>query len=251
MNKLLCDIQDQLVEPLMKEIEELYFEHLQSKELPKGQLKTPVTILREKANKDMQEFKDLVLAREELALMEKGFDLALRHLELLPNATSIIEDLKQAGERFSSRQEAPEEKIPFFYDTLQEMFGLSDETFDGFYSIAAKFYDEGKYDQALSIFSLLTNLSHLVFEPWLGQGICWKKRGNASEAMRSFAMASLVDYNHPLPHLHTADIYLSMGKKKLAAETLSHAISECDEGLMKEEKKFVQFLKSKIEEGKK
>ena len=72
MDKLLYEIQDQLTEPLMKEIERLYLEHLESEQIPKGQLGTPASILKKTVEKDMRKFKDLVLGREELSLMETG-----------------------------------------------------------------------------------------------------------------------------------------------------------------------------------
>ncbi|ADI38084.1 putative type III secretion chaperone SycD/LcrH [Waddlia chondrophila WSU 86-1044] len=245
MDKMIFEIQDQLIKPLMEEIERMYLEHLQSQQISKGQLGASIPALKKNVEKEMQEFKNLLLGREELSLMEKGFDLALQHLHKLPNATVIIEDLQQAGHRFISQEKPSNDEIPFFYDTLLEMFGLSEETFNSFYTIAADFFHQKQYSNALSIFLLLTNLSHLTFEPWYAQGICWQKKGNFSEAMRSFAMASLVNYDHPGPHLHTAEIYLSIGEHKLAAETLDHALKECDQELLKSQKEFIRFLKKR------
>ncbi len=248
MEKLIFDIQDQLTEPFMKEIERHYFEHLKANEIPKGALGSPDSILKERVKKDMEEFKDQILGREELSLMENGFDLALKNLNKLPNADNIAKDLQEAGERFTSQEEPSNDEIPFFYETLLEMFGLSEETFDGFYTIASEFFNEGRYDEALSIFLILTNLSHLSFEPWLGQGICWQKRGNNLEAIRSFAMASLVNYEHPAPHLHTAEVYLSTGDKETARKILDLTLKECDKDLLKAYKDFDIYLKSKLKE---
>lgn len=249
MSSVIKAIQDELLQPLMTTLENSYFEHLKANEQSKGALTANDQHLRSTAKKEIEEFKNLLIGREELELAEKGFELALGKISDLPNSDAILENLQQAGRNFTSNQKSVDEaQEPQFYETLQEMFGISKEAYDGFYQIGSEAFNHERYEEALCIFSLLTNLNNLVFEPWLGQGICWQERNNPIEALRSFSMASLVNSKHPAPYLHTAEVYLSINDRELAEQMLAFAEKMCPREELKRYEEHIRYLKQEIKE---
>lgn len=249
MSEVIFAIQDELLKPLMTAIEEQYFEHLKAEKLSKGALSSNSQHLRNRAKKEVEEFKNDLIGREELQYVEKGFDTVLHELPKLPNHASILKNLQEAGRSFiHNQEEITESQTINFYDTLQEMFGISKETYDGFYRIGSDYFNNKKDEEALGVFSLLTNLNPFVFEPWLGQGICWQKKKNHREALRSFAMASLVNSKHPAPYLHTVDIYLSEKNTKLAQEMILFCEKKCSKDLLKDYARHIKYLRKQIKE---
>ncbi len=235
-------LQDAAIEPLIKELKRQYLSAAQSEQQTPGRIKKTKQVLENEADHDMETFKRWATGADELEQMEKGFQIIFDNIDKLPNKTAILEDIRKAGQRLYPETESGKGDPPYFYDTLLEMFGLSEETFYAFYTIGAQFFNEKQYDEALNVFTLLTNLTHLVFEPWLGLGVCWKKKNNAVEALRCFAMASLVDFKNPAPHLYSADIYLKAGKEQIAKETFDLAKSLITKDLKSTYKGHVRYL---------
>jgi type III secretion system low calcium response chaperone LcrH/SycD len=246
VDKIIDAIQDIYAKPLMAEIKKQYLESAKGEEAQKGALGKTNAILEAEACKDMETFQRWAKGTEDLEKMEMGFDLVLQNLDKLPNKEVILQELRQAGHRLVDISDNSHNDSPMIYDTTLEMFGLSEDTFNGFYVIGSEFFNDGKYEEALNVFLLLTNLDHLVFETWLGLGICWQKKNNPLEALRAFSMASLVNFTHPAPHIHSAEIYLSIGEKELAQETYKMIFSQCNKEQMKNYKAHVHNLKRQL-----
>lgn len=226
MKNLIIDIQHSLLEPIIKEIEKNYLKQLRSEEQEIS--KENDLILKEIAKKDTQTFVDFVLGRDELDLIETGFQLAINNLDQLPNQSSILENLKKCSLRFIHGDQSLTETEPHLYDTLAELFDIKKETYDGFYQIGAQFFNQGEFEKALGIFLLLTHLNPMVFEPWLGLGVCWQKNDEPVKALTAFSMASIVFPKHPAPHIHSAEVYVMIEQNDLAEQTLQYAKRECE-----------------------
>jgi type III secretion system low calcium response chaperone LcrH/SycD len=132
------------------------------------------------------------------------------------------------------------------YQTVQEMFGISKESYDAMYKIGSDFFTREKTEEALKIFVLLTTLNNLVFEPWLGLGSCWQMKNRFPEALQAFSMAALLKYDDPAPHLFTAEVYLQMDQKKLSEETFTLALSKMDDTQKLVFKDHIKYLKENL-----
>lgn len=244
-------MQEKAIKPLINELKKQYIEAVQLEQQEPGRIKKSKSIIEQQADKDLETFKRWATGADELERMEKGFQILMDNIDELPNKQAVLEDIRKAGERLYPKMENATGDPPYFYDTLLEMFGLSEETYFAFYTIGARFFNEKKFDEALDVFTLLTNLTHLVFEPWLGLGVCWQKSKNDIDALRCFSMASLVDFNNPAPHLYSAGIYLKAGKERVARETFDLAKSLITDDLKGTYKKHIRYLEKEFNKGRK
>jgi tetratricopeptide (TPR) repeat protein len=228
MDKTILSSAELMIRPLMKAIKNNYKQTLRTKELQQKRFPQPNSVINEEAERDCSELQKFLLGEEEFDRTEKGLALILSELSKFPNKERVIEDLTQAGERLLPQvndSEVPEFRI---FETLQEMFGLAQETYDTFYQIGSSFFNQGKMEEALNVFVLLTNLNNFVFESWLGLGCCWQYKKKYPEALYAFSMASLLDFDHPAPHLFSAEVYAEMQNIKISSETLDLALSKMD-----------------------
>lgn len=158
---------------------------------------------------------------EEKALIAKGFDRVVQEAGRLSESKLLLADLQRAGNRLAERLE-PLEEIEV-YETMQEMLGLESSTLEGIYQIGRSLYAEGNVFEALAVFTVMTLLNGLLFEPWMMRGICARAEGQSTQALHSFAMASLVRFDDPQPHLQMARCFADLGQRQEAAEELELA----------------------------
>jgi tetratricopeptide (TPR) repeat protein len=114
------------------------------------------------------------------------------------------------------------------------------------YQVASRLFNMQRMEEALSVFVLLTTINNFVFEPWLGLGSCWLTKQRHTEALHAFTMASLLNYNHPAPHIYAAECYLGLNNNKLAQETLELALKLMDKTQQTEFKSHIDYIKNKL-----
>jgi tetratricopeptide (TPR) repeat protein len=180
---------------------------------------------------------------EDRRLVRHALQLLIKELPRLPNHKHIEQDLKNAGERMI--EPGNPDEFPYVFDTVQQMLGLETETLTGFYQIGQHLYDDRKVDDALAIFTLLTTLNNLMFDPWLAAGMCRSDRKEWFEAAYCYAMASILRYEDPAPHLYSAECYAELGQVNAAVACLKLGISH----LAKNDTVYaatIQYLKKKL-----
>ncbi|MBT7461449.1 MAG: SycD/LcrH family type III secretion system chaperone [Waddliaceae bacterium] len=144
--------------------------------------------------------------------------------------TSLIETTSYEGVRALVenlvKKHTLGEEIPKEYDAISE------EAIETFYSTAYHFYNNGKYNDALVIFRLLTVLDPMSKRFWMGLAASQQLEKMFGDAMASYGFAALLDDEDPLPHLHAADCAMNLGNLEEAREALlCSKIRALDEGL--------------------
>lgn len=214
--------------------------------IPKSELQ-----IDKEAQDQIDAFQQLLVSDEEITGIEKGFALAIEELAKDPRLEPVLSDLLEAANRLMAPEEASDESDLPLYNTIQEMLGLKDETYNAIYAIGSTFFNMNKLEEAGHIFTFLTTLNNFVFEPWLGLGCCCQVQQRFPEALRAFSMASLINFQHPAPHLYAAQVYLQMGDQRLARETLDLAISKMQPADLTDFKSHIEYVKNGLAKTKK
>lgn len=95
-------------------------------------------------------------------------------------------------------------------DTFQSILGLSDDTLLWIYTLGYQLSLEHKYEEALSIFQMLTTLNPLVSDYFIAQGLSERSLQYNTEALYSFAMASIMNPLSPVARYNSSEIYLEL-----------------------------------------
>lgn len=165
-------------------------------------------------------------------MMADAFALIERNIDRIAGGDQILKDMEAKGrdqlDLLSQSAEPsafPTNESP---QTLQQVAGLSDQSYENIYHYALQRYEErdGLEDSYL-LLSLLTELNPYYFEPWLYSGICLLEKQKFEAALHAFSMATMTKYEQPLPHLYAAQCYLALGKVVLAKEMLEVGLKLC------------------------
>ena len=89
----------------------------------------------------------------------------------------------------------------------------SSEDLSVLYSVAYALYQGGDYEEAIRVFQRLASHESLSQRNWMGLGACWQMQKDYQEALKAWAMASILNEQDPIPHLHAAECYLALGNK--------------------------------------
>lgn len=227
MQKLFDTVAEQIVQPGVEEILHQIETHLHDQPPnPLQPSKKPLEDFQREREKAKQQLTQFFSMEEERHRIADAMVLLLNQAHLFSGGEIVLQELKKAGETFFDPPQEPLEKLPVF-DTMQEQLGLSDSCLHLIYDRARTLLEEAhQTEEALSLFILLTHLNPYIFEHWLGRGLCWQKKTQYFEALHSFAMASLLNIDHPLPHLYSSQCYADAQQEKLASDTLALALTK-------------------------
>ena len=106
--------------------------------------------------------------------------------------------------------------------TLKDVKGISTDELEAVYSIAFNFYNTGKYDEADTLFSLLTIFDHLNEKYWFGLGAARQAKKDYDAAIAAYTYATLLNAHDPRPMYHTATCLLALGDKEEAAKAIAN-----------------------------
>lgn len=170
-----------------------------------------------------------VTGEDERHLVEEGFGLVCQETSRSSEGKNLLEEFKQVGmriqERISKTHLDESEKEVNVFNTIQESLGISNKSIDTIYKIGNDFMHNKEIHKGLAVFSFLTFLNVFIFEGWLMLGVAYREDGQFFKAMYAFSMASLLNLQHPFPHLCSAEIYHMNGNQELAKQTLEYALS--------------------------
>jgi tetratricopeptide (TPR) repeat protein len=124
----------------------------------------------------------------------------------------------------------PSKEIPA---VLQKLLEISEGTIDAIYEIAIGAFGEGRNNECLAVFVLLTTLDQTNSEYWFRMGIAAQKCGNMDLALRVYPLCIDIDPNLMGAHLFSAECHLILGNRESALNELAEAkkikeISEVD-----------------------
>lgn len=118
----------------------------------------------------------------------------------------------------------PENKIKSSIKNIEEIFrpllkdgvplylsrGVSEKDLDALYVMAYNLYAEKKYQEALQIFQAIVFYNHFDKRGWIGTGACCQLLHRYRDAISSYAYASLINSEDPLPLFHAIECYIAL-----------------------------------------
>lgn len=107
-----------------------------------------------------------------------------------------------------------EEALESMGSKLHEKKNYSSEDLSVLYNVAYTLYQGGDYDEAIRVFEQLVNHDTFTHKNWIGLAACWQMKKSTHEALKCWAMASILDDRDPLPHFHAAECYFQLGNEE-------------------------------------
>lgn len=108
--------------------------------------------------------------------------------------------------------------------TPKAAMGVSDAQMDGYYALAYRLYNSGKFEQASSVFRLLVVLDSSDPKYALGLAACLHMLKAYADAAKIYTICSYLDPNNPIPQFHASDCYLQMRDSVSALLALELAV---------------------------
>ena len=163
-----------------------------------------------------QELNRFISSSKERLLIEDAILIISEEAKNDIGLKPIVEDIIRAGKLYHDKLNKEVSEI-VVHETLQEWLEISDETLQGIYTLGSQFYERHEIKKAIALFTLLTLLNNFIFEPWLALGMAYREEKQAFSALQALTQASLVNLQHPAPHLYAAELYLQMDPQVLQA----------------------------------
>jgi type III secretion system low calcium response chaperone LcrH/SycD len=124
---------------------------------------------------------------------------------------------------------------PNFHDKLakepngmQQLFGISPEVLERYYSIASKLLEEKQWEKARDAFLFLLFLNPCIHNFWIGLGVAEQSQQNFKQALLAYMMAETTDSNDPVVYANAFQCHLALGSRKLAMFSFQMALDCCD-----------------------
>ncbi len=162
-----------------------------------------------------------------LHYMEKARQILVENINFLP----LIEQEHHAKELLTAMiklNDSIEIEQVITAGSWQNFLGFTNETIFWIYSLGYKFFEEKNYEDALSLFLMLTLLNPTVSDNWIALGFAQKNLSLETQALYSLSIASMVNPNNPTSRYQSAEIYLHLNdfdKALIELEALSKIIN--------------------------
>ncbi|WP_262405951.1 SycD/LcrH family type III secretion system chaperone [Chlamydia abortus] len=111
--------------------------------------------------------------------------------------------------------------------TLQQILGLSDVLLEEIYTIAYSFYSQGKYNEAIGLFQILTASKPQCYKYILGLSSCYHQLKMYNEAAFGFFLAFDAEPNNPIPPYYIADSLMKIDQTEESKDFLDITIDIC------------------------
>jgi type III secretion system low calcium response chaperone LcrH/SycD len=108
--------------------------------------------------------------------------------------------------------------------TLQDIFGLSNETMERLYQAAKYLYEQQNYFESAAAFSVLCCITPSNHTFWMGFGNSEYFCHNYSAALTAYSLASQVNPHDPLSHFYSSRCYEALKQKDHAIHSLELAL---------------------------
>ncbi len=107
--------------------------------------------------------------------------------------------------------------------SLGRLRGLNDTDLEQLYSAGYFLYDHGNHEKASDVFRFLCFYDQLKKRNWMGLGAACQMGKKYEAATKAYAMAVVLDYKDPWPHLHAGECFLSANNRHEAKNALLSA----------------------------
>ncbi|MEF9496870.1 SycD/LcrH family type III secretion system chaperone [Chlamydia sp. 04-14] len=111
--------------------------------------------------------------------------------------------------------------------TLQQILGLSDVLLEEIYTIAYSFYSQGKYNEAIGLFQILTASKPQCYKYILGLSSCYHQLKMYNEAAFGFFLAFDAEPQNPIPPYYIADSLMKIDQAEESRDFLDITIDIC------------------------
>lgn len=104
--------------------------------------------------------------------------------------------------------------------------GISNSRIEELYAQGYRYYNTGRFGDALNNFRMLTFFDPTQVKFVFGLAACLHMLKEYEKAVETYLLASMMDPKNPIPHFHSSDCYLKMNDKSSALISLRMAV-EC------------------------
>lgn len=111
--------------------------------------------------------------------------------------------------------------------TLQQILGLSDLLLEEIYTIAYSFYSQGKYNEAVGLFQILTASKPQCYKYILGLSSCYHQLKMYDEAAFGFFLAFDAEPENPIPPYYIADSLMKINQVEESNDFLDITMNIC------------------------
>lgn len=140
----------------------------------------------------------------------------------------ISEEFREGVRRLiKALSEIPSDKNDDLPVPFAEVLGLTEETIECIYQCGNRHYQANEMADAADVFHLLACLDFRRHNVWVAQGVAEQSLGHMEAAIKAYAMAMLANPNAPLPYLHSAECYGSLGNRDSDARECLDAAWQC------------------------
>lgn len=207
------------------DVEKIMAEHYQNQ--PPGSLE-PKHIWQEKVRTSLMELLSGQSATDKAA---DGFEALTYDLQrtLAPAQMDQIAQEWQSGiENWKNAQKA---------ECLSESLGISEETLIHFYQAANRYFAAQSFEKASNAYYAISTLDPRRHSVWVGLGLSEARLEHWTQAIVSFAMASITDPKAPRPYLYSAECCLKDNRgdeAKIYLNLAEKVLKECPLNLQRE-----------------
>jgi tetratricopeptide (TPR) repeat protein len=155
----------------------------------------------------LHEYPDEKICRQELLEASKNLTEVFKFVS--GHHKEMEDFLKEHAEDYSDEtlsKTAGESEI----FTLAAQVGISQSSIVTFYGIGTKLFNEKKYNDAISVFYLLSVLNPYTYEIWLSLGMSAHKIEEWGTAIHAYSMAAIFKPEQALPHLYAAECFVAI-----------------------------------------
>lgn len=101
------------------------------------------------------------------------------------------------------------------------------ETANQLYAMAFRFYESGKYREAVHFFRVLTSMNTDERKFWIGLGASLQMLRDYENALPAYGIAALLDENDPQVHLYAAECFIALQRIEEARTAMAMAEQHC------------------------
>jgi hypothetical protein len=109
--------------------------------------------------------------------------------------------------------------------TMQDILKISDYILHCLYKVGYHLLNDNQFHKAAGIFFVLSTLNPLVKAHWMALAIAQEQDHQFQDAVKSYAMSSILDIYDPRPHLSSANCYIAQKDFDLAEDEINIAIN--------------------------
>lgn len=108
--------------------------------------------------------------------------------------------------------------------SLKDILGFSAVDIEALYSYGYKFFQSGKFQDALPLFLFLRQLDPVSYRYTFGVAACYQNLKEYSKAAGNYLLCTYLDSDNPVPYLHMYHCYLSQNDIASACNALKETI---------------------------